>query len=68
MRADEYLKKHGLEDEDKNDDLKDTSLKGKALERATHPQAPKSGTPHDWEDWDNFKHDEQRKKKAGVDD
>ncbi|MEH6388546.1 MULTISPECIES: hypothetical protein [Pseudomonas] len=66
MRADEYLKKHGLE-EDKKDELKDSSLKGKSLERATHPEPPKAGTPHDWEDWENFKKDEERKEDADAD-
>ncbi|HDZ55626.1 MAG TPA: peptidase S14 [Pseudomonas xinjiangensis] len=66
MRADEYLKKKGLDDD--NEELKDTSLKGKSLERATHPEAPKAGTPHDWEDWEAFKASEKRKEEAGTKD
>lgn len=43
MRADEFLKKYGLDGDD--DDLKDTSLRGKSLERALHPGMPHAGTP-----------------------
>lgn len=53
MRADEFLKKYGLDGKD--DDLKDNSLKGKSLERALHPSRPKAGTPHDWEEWEAYK-------------
>lgn len=53
MRADEFLKKYGLDGDD--DDLKDTSLRGKSLERALHPGMPHAGTPHDWEDWERFR-------------
>jgi len=67
MRADEYLKKHGLEDEKNNDDLKDNSLKGKALERATHPDAPRAGSPHDWQDWEKFQASEKQRKEADAD-
>lgn len=57
MRADEFLKKYGLDGED--DDLKDTSLRGKSLERALHPGRPHAGTPHDWEDWEKFQAEER---------
>lgn len=53
MRADEFLKKYGLDGDD--DDFKDSSLKGKSLERAMHPGRPKAGTPHDWEEWEAYK-------------
>lgn len=57
MRADEFLKKHGLdEDEDK-----DSSLRGQALERALHPSRPHAGTPHDWEDWQRYQAEQQAK-------
>jgi len=32
----------------------DGSLRGHALRRATHREKPKTGTPHDWEDWDAY--------------
>lgn len=53
MRADEFLKKYGLDGDDEQ--IKDTSLKGKSLERALHPSRPKAGTPHDWEEWEAYK-------------
>jgi hypothetical protein len=59
MRADEFLKKYGLDGDD--DDLKDTSLRGKSLERALHPGRPHAGTPHDWEDWEKFRAEEEAK-------
>lgn len=59
MRADEFLKKYGLDGDD--DDLKDTSLRGKSLERALHPGMPHAGTPHDWEDWERFQTQERSK-------
>lgn len=59
MRADEFLKKYGLDGND--DDLKDTSLRGKSLERAMHPARPHAGTPHDWEDWEKFQAEELAK-------
>lgn len=68
MRADEFLKKYGLDGDD--DDLKDTSLRGKSLERALHPGMPHAGTPHDWEDWERFRAQEKvaaDKDKAGED-
>lgn len=61
MRADEFLKKYGLDGDD--DNLKDTSLRGKSLERALHPGRPHAGTPHDWEDWEKFRAEEQAKAK-----
>jgi hypothetical protein len=57
MRADEFLKKYGLDGDDA--DLKDTSLRGKSLERAMHLGRPHAGTPHDWEDWEKFKAQEK---------
>ncbi|WP_373185633.1 hypothetical protein [Halopseudomonas sp.] len=57
MRADEFLKKYGLDGDD--DNLKDTSLRGKSLERALHPGMPHAGTPHDWEDWEKFQAEER---------
>lgn len=57
MRADEFLKKHGLDQEDD----KDTSLRGQALERALHPSRPHAGTPHDWEDWERYKAEQEAK-------
>jgi len=57
MRADEFLKKYRLDGDD--DDLKDTSLRGKSLERALHPGMPHAGTPHDWEDWERFRAEEK---------
>lgn len=57
MRADEFLKKHGLDQEDD----KDTSLRGQALERALHPGRPHAGTPHDWEDWERYKAEQAAK-------
>jgi len=57
MRADEFLKKHGLDQEDD----KDTSLRGQALERALHPSRPHAGTPHDWEDWERYKAEQAAK-------
>ncbi|SDT19850.1 hypothetical protein SAMN05216421_3132 [Halopseudomonas xinjiangensis] len=53
MRADEFLKKYGLDGDE--EELKDSSLKGKSLERALHPGRPKAGTPHDWEEWEAYK-------------
>lgn len=58
MRADEFLKKYGL---DGDDDKADHSLRGKSLERALHPGQPRSGTPHDWEDWEKFQASEAEK-------
>ena len=55
MRADEFLKKYGLDGDD--DDLKDTSLRGKSH----------AGTPHDWEDWERFRA-EEKAAAAGKDD
>lgn len=63
MRADEFLKKHGLDGDD-DDDLKDTSLRGKSLQRAIHPGRPHAGTPHDWEDWEKFQAEEQARADA----
>jgi len=57
MRADEFLKKHGLDQEDD----KDSSLRGQALERALHPSRPHAGTPHDWEDWERYKAEQEAK-------
>ncbi len=57
MRADEFLKKHGLDQEDD----KDTSLHGQALERALHPSRPHAGTPHDWEDWQRYQAEQKAK-------
>lgn len=58
MRADEFLKKYGL---DGDDDKADHSLRSQSLQRALHPGAPRSGTPHDWEDWKQFQADEAEK-------
>lgn len=57
MRADEFLKKHGLDQEED----KDTSLHGQALERALHLSRPHAGTPHDWEDWERYKAEQKAK-------
>ncbi|MAB25797.1 hypothetical protein ACS8E9_04695 [Pseudomonas neustonica] len=57
MRADEFLKKHGLDQEED----KDISLRGQALERALHPGRPHAGTPHDWEDWERYQAEEKAK-------
>lgn len=61
MRADEFLKKYGL---DGDNDTVDHSLRGQSLERARHPGAPRSGTPHDWQDWEQFQASEARKAQA----
>ncbi|MFN3580582.1 MAG: hypothetical protein ACK4VV_08950 [Pseudomonas sp.] len=61
MRADEFIKKYGL---DKDDERGDHSLRGKSLERALHPDRPRSGTPHDWEDWEKFQASGAKKFKA----
>lgn len=53
MRIDEFKKKYGLDKEADEDD-KASSLEGKALQRALHPDAPRVGTPHDWEDWERY--------------
>ena len=53
MRADEFLRKYGLDGDE--EELRDSSLKGKSLERALHPGRPKAGTPHDWEEWEAYK-------------
>jgi len=63
MRADEFLKKHGLD----QDDDKDSSLRGQALERALHPSRPHAGTPHDWEDWQRYQADQQAKAEQADD-
>lgn len=53
MRADEFLKKYGLDD----DESKDSSLRGHSLERALHLKRPRAGTPHDWQDWERYRAD-----------
>ena len=32
-----------------------TLWRGQALERADHLEKPRTGTPHDWEDWERLK-------------
>ncbi|TBW54892.1 hypothetical protein EZI54_12645 [Marinobacter halodurans] len=51
MRPDEFLKKYGFDEEDD----KDHSLRGRALEHARHLKRPHAGTPHDWEDWERYR-------------
>lgn len=63
MRADEFLKKYGL---DGDDQTADHSLRGQSLERARHPAHPRSGTPHDWEDWEKYQAAEAAKAKRNA--
>lgn len=52
MRPDEFMKKYGF---DKDEDEKDHSLRGNALDHARHLKRPHAGTPHDWEEWERYK-------------
>ena len=52
MRADEFMRKYGLDKDD--DEQADHSLRGQALERARHPENMQVGTPHDWEDLERY--------------
>lgn len=56
MNAREYMAKHGLDgDKDKEED-KPQSLEEHAWARARESGShrPRSGTPHDWEDWERY--------------
>ncbi|MGQ7247767.1 YqaE/Pmp3 family membrane protein [Halomonas sp. V046] len=54
MDAREYLARKGLDGE--RDKEKPNTLEEKAWDRArgSHDHRPKSGTPHDWEDWERY--------------
>jgi len=51
MRPDEFMKKHGFEEEE----TREHTLREQALEHANHLKRPNAGTPHDWEDWERYK-------------
>ncbi len=53
MRADEFMKKHGFDQDDEQE--REHSLRENALEHARHLTRPNAGTPYDWEDWERFK-------------
>ena len=56
MNAREYMAKHGLDgDKDKEED-KPQSLEEHAWARARESGShrPRTGTPHDWEDWEHY--------------
>ncbi len=56
MNAREYMAKHGLDgDKDKEED-KPQSLEEHAWARARESGShrPRTGTPHDWEDWERY--------------
>jgi len=59
MRPDEFMKKHGFDQDDEQE--REHSLRENALEHARHLKRPNAGTPHDWEDWERFQkeHPEQ---------
>lgn len=60
MDAREYLAKKGLvleKDEDKPQTLEELAW-SRAIEAGSH--RPRSGTPHDWEDWERY-HDQVAK-------
>lgn len=55
MRPDEFLRKHGLDDDSIRE--REHSLQENSRERAKHPHMPNAGSPHDWELWQQL-HDE----------
>ncbi|ALM53085.1 YqaE/Pmp3 family membrane protein [Halomonas huangheensis] len=54
MDAREYLARKGLDGQ--RDKEKPTTLEEKAWDRArgSHDHRPRAGTPHDWEDWEQY--------------
>lgn len=63
MRPDEFLKKYGFDQEDE----KDHSLRGQALDHARHLKRPHAGTPHDWEDWEAYRREHPEDVEEGED-
>lgn len=51
ISATEFLKKYGFDEEEE----RDHSLRGNAMEHAKHLKKPHAGTPYDWDEWERFK-------------